>query len=324
MRALVTGVNGFVGGHLVDQLHEHGDVVVGLSLHTTWPPGRETLAQSVRLEPCDLATVGLEALTDLVGRKKPEAIYHLAAQSNPQASLADPQGTWSANLLGTLNLLEAVKAAKLTPLPRIVLVGTGVSYGNPAPEFLPVTEACPVRPNNPYAASKAAVDLLGVQNFLTDGLPVLMARPFNHSGPGQADLYALSSFAKQVAEIEAGRRARIEVGNLNVVRDFTDVRDIVRAYRLLVERGRAGEIYNIGSTRDVSLAAMLEVLRGLARTPIEVHVDPARLRPVDQPRLLADASKLKADTGWEPRYSIEQTLADMLNWWRERLAATTA
>jgi GDP-4-dehydro-6-deoxy-D-mannose reductase len=321
MRALVTGVNGFVGGHLVDHLHAHDDVVVGLSLHTAWPPGREDLARSVRLEPCDLATVGVAELADLVGRKKPEAIYHLAAQSNPQASLADPRGTWTANLLGTLNLLEAVKAAKLDPVPRIVLVGTGVSYGNPAPEFLPVTESCPVRPNNPYAASKAAVDLLGVQNALTDGLPVMMARPFNHSGPGQADIYALSSFARQVAEIEAGRRVRIEVGNLNVVRDFTDVRDIVRAYRLLVERGRIGEIYNIGSTRDVSLSAMLEILRGLAKTPIEVHVDPARLRPVDQPRLLADAAKLQADTGWEPLYTIEQTLSDMLDWWRDRLAA---
>jgi GDP-4-dehydro-6-deoxy-D-mannose reductase len=124
-----------------------------------------------------------------------------------------------------------------------------------------------------------------------------------------------------VAEIEAGRRVRIEVGNLNVVRDFTDVRDIVRAYRLLVERGRIGEIYNIGSTRDVSLSAMLEILRGLAKTPIEVHVDPARLRPVDQPRLLADAAKLQADTGWEPLYTIEQTLSDMLDWWRDRLAA---
>lgn len=318
MRALVTGVNGFVGGHLVDHLHEQGDVVVGLSLTTTWPPGREALARSVRLETCDLATVAVADLSELIARKQPEAIYHLAAQSNPQASLTDPWGTWSANLLGTLNLLEATRATGLSP--RIVLVGTGVSYGNPAPEFLPVRESCPVRPNNPYAASKAAVDLLGIQNYLTHGMAVLMARPFNHSGPGQADLYALSSFAKQVAEVEAGRRDRIEVGNLNVVRDFTDARDIVRAYRLLVERGHAGEIYNIGSGRDVTLGAMLEVLQGLAKVPVEVRVDPSRVRPVDQPRLLADATKLHTDTGWAPRYTIEQTLTDMLDWWRQRLA----
>lgn len=319
MRALVTGVNGFVGGHLAEHLIAHGDVVVGLSKMDGWPRGREELARTVRLDRCDLTAMPEADLAELLGRKQPDAIYHLAAQSNPQASVADPRGTWTANLIGTLNLLEAVRVAGLKP--RIVLVGSGVCYGNPAPEHLPVAETCPERPNNPYAASKAAVDLLGIQHCLTHGTPTLMARPFNHSGPGQADIYALSSFAKQVAEIERGTRPRIEVGNLDVVRDFTDVRDIVRAYRLLVEKGQPGEVYNIGSGRDVKLSEMLEILRGRARVPVEVRVDPARLRPVDQPRLLADASKLRAATGWEPAYSVEQTLSDMLDWWRAVLAA---
>jgi GDP-4-dehydro-6-deoxy-D-mannose reductase len=319
MRALVTGVTGFVGGHLVDHLIAHGDVVAGLSNVDRWAPGREDLARQVRLDVCDLVSASPGALAELIGRKQPEAIYHLAAQSNPQQSVSDPHGTWTANLLGTLALLEAVRAAGLKP--RIVLVGSGVCYGNPAPEDLPVSERCPVRPNNPYAASKAAVDLLGIQHWLGHGTPTLMARPFNHSGPGQADIYALSSFARQVAEVEAGTRPRIEVGNLEVVRDFTDVRDIVRAYRLLVEKGQPGEIYNIGSGRDITLARLLEMLRGLARVPVEVHIDPARLRPVDQPRLLADATKLRAATGWEPIYSIEQTLTDMLDAWRARIGA---
>ncbi len=203
--------------------------------------------------------------------------------------------------------------------PRVVLVGSGVCYGNPAPEHLPVTESCPLRPNNPYAASKAAADLLGLQHFLGHGTDVVIARPFNHAGPRQSDDYVLSSLARQVAEVEVGSRPAVEHGNLEVVRDFTDVRDIVHAYRLLALEGRPGEVYNIGTGRDVPLTAMLETLCSLARVPVASRVDPARFRPVDQPRLLADASKLRAATGWEPRFSIEQTLSDMLDSWREAI-----
>jgi GDP-4-dehydro-6-deoxy-D-mannose reductase len=322
MRALITGATGFVGGHLAEHLIESGDQAVGLSASGRWPGELGHLAEKVRLEKVDLGDgEATGALADLIARKKPEAIYHLAAQANPSASLGDPRGTWALNLGGTLNLLEAVRAAKVEPAPRVVLVGSGVSYGNPAPEHLPVTESCPLRPNNPYAASKGAADLLGIQHFLTHATPVLMARPFNHAGPRQSDSYALSSFARQVAEVENGTRSRIEVGNLKVVRDFTDVRDIVRAYRLLAVSGTPGEVYNIGTGRDVSLAEMLETLTSLARVPVEVVVDPARVRPVDQPLLLADASKLRRDTGWEPIFSVGQTLADMLNDWRGRLGA---
>ncbi len=241
-------------------------------------------------------------------------IYHLAAQANPQASVADPRGTWALNLGGALNLLEAVKASGLKP--RVVLVGSGVCYGNPAPEHLPVTETCPLRPNNPYAASKAAADLLGIQHFLTHGTDVVMVRPFNHAGPRQSSTYVLSALARQVAEVEAGRKARVEVGNLDVVRDFTDVRDVVRAYRLLAERGGSGEIYNLGTGQGVKLSDALDTLTVQAHAPIEVYVDPARVRPVDQPLLVADATKLRRATGWAPRFSIARTLADMLAYWR--------
>lgn len=321
MRSLVTGISGFVGGHLAEHLADSGDAIVGLSRTGRWPDGRESLGRLARLEAFDLTGAATEALAAMLGRKRPEVIYHLAAQSNPSASLDDPRRTWDQNLGGTLTLLEAVRASGLEPAPRVILVGSGVCYGNPAPEHLPVTEACPMRPNNPYAASKGAADLLGIQHYLSHGTMTIMARPFNHAGPRQSDRYVLSSFARQVAEIERGDRDCIEVGNLEVVRDFTDVRDIVRAYRLLAEHGRPGEIYNIGTGRDASLSRLLEILRGLARAPVDVRVNPDRVRPVDQPRLLADASKLRGDTGWAPRWTIEQTLADMLSYWRDVLAA---
>ncbi len=315
MRALVTGITGFVGGHLAEHLLASGDLVVGLSNSARWPDDLAHLAQSVRIERCDLAAVEQGEMTALIARKQPEAIYHLAAQANPQASVADPKGTWALNLGGTLTLLEAVKASGLKP--RVVLVGSGVCYGNPAPEHLPVTESCPLRPNNPYSASKGAADLLGIQHYLAHGTDVVMVRPFNHAGPRQSSTYVLGALARQVAEVEAGIKPRVEVGNLDVVRDFTDVRDVVRAYRLLATaQGVAGEVYNLGSGRGTRLADALETLRGLAGVPIEVFVDPARVRPVDQPLLVADASKLRAATGWEPRFAIESTLADMLDGWR--------
>jgi GDP-4-dehydro-6-deoxy-D-mannose reductase len=276
------------------------------------------LDRDVRFERFDLAEGDEDELADLIRRKQPEAIYHLAAQSNPQASTKDPRGTWVVNLGGTLNLLEAAKASGIKP--RILVVGSGVCYGNPPREFAAgVSEACPLRPNNPYSSSKAAADLLAVQHHLSDGTDVVIARPFNHAGPRQSSTYVLSALARQVAEFDAGRRERVEVGNLEVTRDFTDVRDVVRGYRMLIEKGIAGEIYNLGSGRGVLLRSAVEMLGRFASRPAEIHVDPARVRPVDQPLLVADASKLRAAVGWEPLITIEQTLEDMFAHWRRNL-----
>ena len=313
MRALVTGASGFVGGHLCEHLTAEGDLVVGLSATGRWPPELTHLSRLMRLERCDLQEIDEADLAELLRRKQPEAIYHLAAQSNPQKSLDDPRGTWALNLGGTLNLLEALRKATLNPPPRVLLVSSGVCYGNPDPQHLPVTESCPLRPNNPYAASKAAADLLGIQHHLTYGADVVIVRPFNHSGPRQSPRYVLAALALQVAEVEAGRKDRIEVGNLDVVRDFTDVRDVVRAYRLLIHHGTPGEIYNLGSGQGTRLADALHLLTSFASRPIEVRVDPARVRAVDQPLLVADASKLRAATHWTPHHTIEQTLKDMLD-----------
>lgn len=318
MRAVVTGVSGFVGGHLVEHLVSEGDLVVGLSASGHWPVGLAHLGRMVRIESFNLVERSEADLADLLCRKQPDVIYHLAAQSNPQESLADPRGTWSLNLGGSLNLLEAVKASGRQP--RVVLVSSGVCYGNPPPEFIPVGEDCPLRPTNPYAASKAAVDLLGIEHHLAHGTDVVMVRPFNHAGPRQSSRYVLGALVAQVAEVESGHRECIEVGNLDVIRDFTDVRDVVRAYRLLVQAGKPGEVYNLGSGQGTKIADALQQLRSQATAPIPVRVDAARVRPVDQPLLIANASKLRAAVGWEPRYSIDQTLADMLE--SARQAAT--
>ncbi len=310
MRALVTGASGFVGGHLAEHLVAEGDLVVGISASGRWPADLAHVGRSARIERFDLIDSGEEELAELLRRKQPEVIYHLAAQSNPQQSVSDPRGTWALNLGGSLNLLEAAKASGLRP--RVILVSSGTCYGDPAPEFIPVREDCPYRPNNPYAASKAAADLLGVQHHLGHGTDVVIVRPFNHAGPRQSPRYVLAGLASQVADVEAGRREGVDVGNLDVVRDFTDVRDVVRSYRLLASHGEPGEIYNLGSGRGTRIADALEHLRSIAHKPVGVRVNPARVRPVNLAFLVADASKLRGATGWQPSFTIEQTLADML------------
>lgn len=321
MRVFVTGISGFVGCHLTEHLLDSGDQVVGISASGRFPAALAHLARSARIERLDLADADPTAFADLIRRKRPEAVYHLAAQSNPRASVDDPRGTWALNLGGALNLLSAVKDAGLSPTPRVVLVGSGVSYGNPPPDRIPVSESCPLRPNVPYAASKAAADLLGIQMHLSDGLDVVIARPFNHAGPRQSPRYVLATLAEQVAEVEAGLKDAVEVGDLDVVRDYTDVRDVARAYRLLAEGGTPGEVYNLGTGRGLRLTDALEKFRSLATRPVDVRVDPARVRAVDLPYLVADASKLREAVGWEPRIPIDRTLADMLADARARVAA---
>ena len=314
MRVLVTGVSGFVGGHLVEHLAAEGDLIVGLSTSGCWPRELAHLEKLARIEPFNLLGQSETALGDLVSRKQPEVIYHLAAQSNPQESISDPHRTWNLNLVGSLKLLEAVRCSGQKP--RVVLVSSGVCYGNPEAKFIPVNENCPLRPNNPYAASKAAVDLLGVQHYLTHGTETIIVRPFNHAGPRQSARYVLASLALHVAEVEQGQRTHVEVGNLDIIRDFIDVRDVVRAYRQLAYSGQPGEIYNLGSGQGTKIANAFQYLCSQARKEIPIRVDNARLRPVDQPLLIADTSKLRNAVKWEPRYTIEHTLSDMLQFSR--------
>ncbi len=311
MRVLITGITGFVGQHLTRHLAASGDVIWGLSNSGQWPEEyRAELSRLARVDSMDLADSDcMETLVEMLDRRQPEAIYHLAAQSNPQASMDDPRGSWAVNLGGTLNLLESVRESSVKP--RVLVVSSGVVYGNPAPDRIPVREDCPEMPINPYSASKVAADMHALQAHLGYGLNTIIARPFNHAGPGQSPRYVLANLAQQAAEIVSGKKPAMQTGNLEIVRDFTDVRDIVRGYRLLIEKGRTGEIYHLAQGRGTRLFDSLEVLRKITGHALPQEVDTSRLRGADLQLLVADVSKIWADTGWHAEIPLETTMKDL-------------
>ena len=312
---LITGVSGFVGPHLADALRKRGGVrIYGTILSRD--EVKSGAPPKVELTECHLEDpASVEAV---VRHVEPSVVYHLAAQSSVPKSLADPRATFQANVMGTLNLLESLRHAK--NLRSLILVSSAEVYGTVPESALPVTEDAALNPVNPYACSKACVDLLGVQYFQTYRLPVVRVRPFNHIGPGQSKDFAASSFACQVAEIEAALRPpQIMVGNLDARRDLTDVRDVVQAYILAAEKCIPGEAYNICSGRAVSIREMLDALLALTSAQVEIIPDPARTRPSDTPITLGDFSKLQAVSGWSPSIAMEKTLTDLLDYWREQV-----
>lgn len=257
-------------------------------------------------------------IREIVAESRPTWIVHLAAQAFVPTAFADPMGTLVNNIAGQVNLSEAVLAMDLRP--RMLVICSNEEYGIVAPEELPVKETAPFRPTNPYAVSKVAQDMLGYQYFVSHGLPIVRVRPFNHLGPGQSDRFVSSAFARQIAEAEAGLREPVlSVGNLTAERDFSDVRDIVRAYKLALEQGEPGEVYNLGSERAVSIQQLLDLMVSKSRVPLRVETDPALFRPVDVPRIEADCSKFRSLTGWRAEIPLEQTVVDILKWWRERV-----
>jgi GDP-4-dehydro-6-deoxy-D-mannose reductase len=315
MRALITGVGGFVGRHLLRHLQEEGDEVRGL--------GRagdvRDLARDVYVFQADLADRA--AVERVVREAQPEAVYHLAAQSSPAESLADPWATISNNLLAQINLFEALLSASLRP--RVLVVGSSDEYGRVGPEHVPTDEDVPLRPMTPYAVSKVGQDMMGFQYFAQHGLPVVRVRPFNHTGPGHDARFVIPSFCRQLAEVEAGLRDPVLwVGNLNVARDFTDARDMVRAYRLALVSGQPGDVYNLGRGRAERIADTVAQLIAMCHVPIETRVDPALLRPSDIPRQEADTRKFTSLTGWQVRIPWHSTLLDTLEYWRERVRMT--
>jgi GDP-4-dehydro-6-deoxy-D-mannose reductase len=319
MRVLITGVAGFVGGHMVDFLRREAPeaVVVGLDSR----PGRRAQSLAIEIVQADLEDAS--SVRAAIARVSPDRIIHLAAQSSPQRSWEDPERTLRTNVLGMLHLLEAARAQPTAP--RILAVGSTDEYGLVQPHELPLREDAPLRPASPYAASKVAQGYLALQYALSPGLYVVRTRTFHHTGPRRGEKFAESSFARQLAEIEAGQRpAHLEVGNLEVVRDFTDVRDVVRAYWALLDRGARGEVYNVCSGRGVKLGELLQGLIALSGVHVEVHVDPARLRSADTPILIGDPSRLHAATGWVPEIPIDRTLRDLLDYWRERVGLRAA
>ena len=314
MRALITGVGGFAGSHLSDYLFDKTDwQVLGCVL-----PGWDCSHLDRRVTCLELDLRDREAVRAMLEQVTPDVIFHLAAQAFVPVSWQDPWDTLENNIRAEANILDGL--VKLGAKPGVMVVGSNEEYGLVRPDELPLREDSPLRPNSPYAVSKVAQDFLGLSYFLSHGLPVVRVRPFNHIGPRQAEGFVAPAFAKQIALIEAGQQEPvIRVGNLDVQRDFSDVRDVVRAYHLAVTLGQPGQVYNIGSGQPRAVKALLEMLLSLSAQPIRVEIDPARMRPSDTPVAYCDASKLRAATGWEPRVPFEQTLRDVLDDWRVRI-----
>jgi GDP-4-dehydro-6-deoxy-D-mannose reductase len=315
MRALITGINGFVGGHLAEHL-------IAAERWEVWGVARQPAPRLPRLRGrVEVVVADLESLeqtTAALERVRPDVVFHLAGQSNVPRSFEDPAGTLTNNILAQLHLFQATLRLRQNPL--LLIAASNEIYGQIRPEDLPLNENAPLRPVNPYAVSKATQDLLAFQYHVSHGLRAIRLRPFNHIGPRQSEQFVVSAFAAQIARIEAGAQAPlIRVGNLVAERDFTDVRDIARAYELAALRGRPPLAYNIGSGRCVSVRWLLDTLLALAERDIAIEPDAARMRPADVPRVVGDSRLFREHTGWEPQIPLEQTLLDVLEYWREQV-----
>ena len=296
-RLMVTGLDGFVGRHVKQAVESLRD-------------GRFQLVEARgAIELREPAT-----LQQAIEETRPDYVLHLAAQSFIPASVKDPRATYEVNFFGTLNLLQALKAGGFRG--RMLYVGSAEEYGAVRDEDLPVVESCPLRPRTPYGVSKAAAELLCYQWTQDQGFEIVMSRPFNHLGPGQAEHFVVPDFAKQVTEIKLGRREPVlKVGAIDVTRDFTDVRDVVQAYLALMERGESGEAYNVCSGREYSIREILEELIRLAEVECRIIVDSARLRAIERKRNRGSFEKLAKCTGWHPRITLTESLRDVLAYW---------
>ncbi|HEX2910516.1 MAG TPA: GDP-mannose 4,6-dehydratase [Chloroflexia bacterium] len=331
-RVLITGIAGFVGSNLVEYLLDAfpGKLAIfGITANADTPH----LAAMQDHPDLTLRRLQLEnaaGLNAAVAEIRPDFIFHLAAQSFVGPAISNPGLTLNTNINITLNLFEAVRQAGLAEHTRLLNAGSGDQYGFIQPENLPVREDTPFRPGNPYAVSKIAQEMLGYQYSRSYKMPIFNTRAFNHLGPRQSDQLAAGAFARQIAQAEAGQiEPVIRVGNLQARRDYTDVRDVVRAYWLALQPEIAGhsgclpgEPYNICSGRAFSMQEILEKLIGLARLPLEVSPDPARMRPSDLPEVVGDNTRFRQATGWQPAIPLEKSLADLLDYWRSAVKAS--
>lgn len=309
-KVLITGIAGFAGSHLAERLLGRYEV---WGLHIDANLTNLSGMKGLRLVECDMTDYG--KLAGVIGSLKPASVFHLAGQSLPSFSFDHPGETLKTNIFSTLNLFEAVVA--LSPSTVVLNIGSADEYGDVDRNSLPVSEKAELRPLNPYAVSKVTQDLLAFQYWKSKGLRAVRARPFNHIGPRQAESFVASEFAKRIAEIEAGKTAEktLMVGNLEAAKDFTDVRDVVAAYELLVEKGSPGEVYNICAGRAYSIRELAERLISLSTEEIEIVRDPSKKRPTDTVAIYGDNSRISS-LGWAPRHTLEETLKALLDYWR--------
>jgi len=317
LKFLITGITGFVGSHLAEYLLSLGEhEIFGIYRWRSRMENISHLLNKVSLLECDLKDA--VSTREVIRKIRPDGIFHLAAQSYVPMSWIAPQETLTTNIISQLNIFEAVRAENLDC--RIQIAGSSEEYGKVFPDEVPIKETNPLRPLSPYGVSKVAQDLLGYQYFMSYGMKIVRTRAFNHEGPRRGEVFVTSNFCKQIAEIEKGKREPVVyVGNLEAVRDFTDVRDTVRAYYLVLTKGKPGEVYNICTGKGYKIKEILDILLSLTKVKVEVKVDPKRLRPSDVTLLLGDPTKIKNELGWEPKIPIEKTLKDLLDYWRERV-----
>lgn len=322
MRVLITGITGFAGSHLAEYALAREDVEVhGIRRWRSRTENIDHMVDRLRLHECDLRDAA--SVDRLVDEVRPDRIFHLAAQSYVPTSWHAPAESFTTNVVGQINLFEAMRKAGCAA--RVQLACSSEEYGLVHPDETPITEDNPLRPLSPYAVSKVGQDLLGYQYHRSYGTWCVRTRGFNHTGPRRGEVFVVSNFAKQIAEIEAGKREPvIHVGNLEAKRDFTDVRDVVRAYWMALEHCEPGEVYNICSGTAWRIADVLELLLSFSDTEIEIRQDPDRLRPSDVELLLGDCSKFREATGWEPGIPFERTARETLDYWRDRVPEGTA
>ena len=320
MRALITGITGFAGSHLAEYLLEHQPQVEVFGTRRWRSPMDNVAHLEGKVTFLEMDMADYNSVHNVLAKSRPDFIFHLAAQSFVPTSWSAPVSTFETNISGQINIFEAVRRLELDPVIQIAC--SSEEYGLVHPDETPITEENPLRPLSPYAVSKVSQDYLGYQYFQSYGIKAIRTRGFNHTGPRRGEVFVTSNFAKQLARIKAGlAEPVIRVGNLDAVRDFTDVRDTVRAYWLAVNKAKPGEVYNICSGSGITIRELLDRLIVLAEVDVTIEPDPERMRPSDVEILLGDCSKFHRDTGWEPKIPFDQTLRDIVDYWLDRVQA---
>ncbi len=311
IKALIIGGGGFVGGYLASYLHSECKWEVNITKMKN-----ETI-DCVFAEIFDADILNIESIKKVINDVRPKYIFHLAAQSSVFSSWKNPALTIDVNVKGTINVLDAVRNIDGYE-PKILLIGSGEEYGHIKENETPINEENVLRPGNIYAATKAMQNFIGKIYSEAYNMNIIMVRAFNHIGPGQASNFVVSDFCRQIAEIEKGLRENvIKVGNLSAIRDFTDVRDVVRAYSMIIQKGKPGNVYNVGSGKAISIEDILNIIIKISGADVNIEVDENKLRPVDIKIIEADISKLVEATDWQRKYELKDTISDTLDFWRK-------